>query len=246
MIRPILEVCVSSTETGAMAVEWGADRLELCNALQLGGLTPQLSMLKTLRKTNAPIGVLVRCRPGHFVYTRSEKDLMLDQATSFLDAGADFLALGGLTETHHLDEDFLDQVGRHLETKKLVFHRAFDFVIDPLEATTDLADRGFLRILTSGENALRADPIGQLKDLVTQAANRIGILPCGGIRAHNASNILKETGATELHASCLKKTEHPQNGMGHLELLDKTALVALRMEMDFALPQTRKSTLSNL
>ncbi len=242
MIRPILEVCISSPETGALAVELGADRLELCAALQLGGITPHLSLLKYLRQTGVPLGVLIRCRPGHFVYSNLEKELMLDQASGFFDAGADFLVMGALTESNHLDCEFLDQIDNQFDTQKVVFHRAFDRVTNPFEAIDELAARGFQRILTSGENAFKVNPIAQLKALVIHAAQRIGILPGGGIRAQNGALILNETGATELHASCLIKNDLTQKGFGSLERLDKDALLALRKGMDSAYICAEKGT----
>ena len=244
MTRPILEVCVSSPDNGVLAVELGADRLELCAALQLGGITPHISLLNFLKKTGVPLGVLIRCRPGHFIYTNSEKELMLDQASGFFDAGADFLVMGGLTETKNLDCDFLDRLGKQFDTRKLVFHRAFDQVPNPFEAIDELAARGFLRILTNGQGDRVADPFKRLKDLVNKAQSRIGILPAGGIRAYNGSMILGKSGAKELHTSCLMEFEYLEIGFGYVEQLDANALKELRHSVDFPHPRGWKMATS--
>ena len=232
MIRPLLEVCVSSPESGWLAAEHGADRLELCSVLQVGGVTPHLSMLRELRDTRIPLAVLIRCRPGNFVYSPKEKVRMIAQAEEFLALGADFVVAGALGPDGALDLDFVDTISRRVECSRLVFHRAFDSLTDPFCALDALVNRGWARILSSGQKATALEGADRLKALVEKGAGRIAILPGGGIRATNAANILKRTGTGELHASCLLVPENMPPGFGSAESLDVQALKDLRRVMD--------------
>ena len=94
MTRPLLEVCVSSVESGMLAAEHGADRLEVCSVLSVGGVTPHPFVVKDLKKARLPLAVLVRPRPGLFLYGNHDKELILAQASDFLELGADFVVLG--------------------------------------------------------------------------------------------------------------------------------------------------------
>ena len=232
MTRPLLEVCVSSPESGWLAAETGADRLELCSVLQVGGVTPHSSLLKELHGTGLPLAVLIRCRPGDFVYSPPEISRMLIQAEEFLEAGADFVVVGALGPDGGLDWDFLDRISRRLQPSRLVFHRAFDSLTDPFCALDALIDRGFARILTSGQGNTAWEGADRLKTLAEKAKDRISILPGGGIRAANAAGILGRTGLNELHASCLLTQNKNAAGFGVAEQLDIDALVALREAMD--------------
>jgi len=234
MTKPLLEVCVSSAESGWLAAQNGADRLELCSVLQVGGVTPHSSLLSELRETKLPLAVLIRCRPGDFVFSPKEKFRMISQAEGFLAAGADFVVLGALQSDGTLDHDFLDQLSKRLDPSKFVFHRAFDSLADPFCAIDVLASHGWARILTSGQKATALEGSDRLKALEEKGAGRIEILPGGGIRASNATEILIRTGVGQLHASCLLSPENTAKTFGSAELLDVVALQELRRAMDRA------------
>lgn len=240
MTRPLLEVCVSSAESGWLAAENGADRLELCSVLQVGGVTPHPTLLKELRGTRLPLAVLVRCRPGDFVYSSHEQLRMIAQAEEFLELGADFVVVGALKAEEvgsqvgdqTLDLDFLDQFTKRFDPSRLVFHRAFDSLRDPFCALDALVSREWARVLSSGQQTTALEGAGRLKALSEKGGWQITILPGGGIRATNAADILKQTGLKQLHASCLAAPETTAPGFGSREMLDVTALRALRGAMD--------------
>lgn len=199
--RPILlEVCVQSSADCAAAQRAGADRVELCQALDVGGLTPsQGAIAASLESTDLPLIVLVRPRPGDFVYTQSEIDTVARDLEFLATTQAQGAAIGALTPTGDLDRQALQtwtQAAAHLD---LVFHRAFDSTAAPLETLDALAAQGFRRILTSGGASTAAEGCQELAAYIRAAGERIEILPAGTIRPNNLSEILQRTRATQAH-----------------------------------------------
>lgn len=199
--RVTLEVPVTTPDDARAAERGGADRLELCSALEVGGLTPTVGLLKAVKAAvRLPMWCLVRCRPGGFIYSPEELLAMLTDTRLLLDAGADGVVVGCLTPDFAIDTEacyrFLSIAGR-----KLAFHRAFDLVRDPEVALEGLIRLGFRRVLTSGGVPTAITGSGRLRTLVAQAADRITILAGGGIRPHNVVELLHATGCDEVHAS---------------------------------------------
>ncbi|MDX1932095.1 MAG: copper homeostasis protein CutC [Capsulimonadales bacterium] len=196
-------VCQSVADAGN-AREGGADRIELCSALALGGLTPTVGLLTAVRNAvPLPIMAMIRPRPGGFVYSSDELDQMATDARLLRENGADGLVFGCLTESRTLDVDACRRLRDLAGDGETVFHRAFDGVLDPIAALERLIELGITRLLTSGSKPTAAEGIPLLRTLVERAADRIEILPGGGIRAHNARLILEATGATQLHLAPL-------------------------------------------
>lgn len=233
MKRPLLEVCVSSVEAGFLAAENGADRLEVCSALAVGGVTPHPLVFEHLRPTGLPLAVLIRPRPGHFLYDPREKDLIVEQARDFLDRRADFVVVGFVGPSGRIDLDLLDRLLKFAPPEKLVFHRAFDHARDWSAALGALMDRSVRRVLTSGGTSSALDGIPRLAELVQMAADRIEILPGGGIRSNNARAVIIGTGASQAHSSCLPAKSMGQGGaMGSSERVDVNEVKALRRVLD--------------
>lgn len=208
MRKLTLEVCTATLSDAIAAVNGGADRLELNSALELGGLTPSPGcFLKIREHTSVPLCVLIRPRPGGFHYSGDEFRTMLSEAKWFLAHGADAIVFGFLLADGSVDgarcREFVQTVG----TAKSVFHRAFDLVPEPKTALETLVQLGFQRVMTSGQQSATPAGVALIRDLVRQSANRLEILPAGGITQDNVAEIVRMTGCDQIHAS-LRSDRH--------------------------------------
>ena len=198
----MLEVCVDSIQAAIIAEKGGANRIELCSALDLGGVTPSGPFISAVRRLiKLPLIVLVRSRAGDFFYEDIDCDLMVEEAKQAIDLGADGIAVGGLVASMDLDLTFLHSIVNALPKCQLVMHRAFDQVCEPLVALESLVELGFSRILTSGGPEMAIDGVVELHRLCRCAHGRIEILPAGGVGPANALEILTKSGADQLHGS---------------------------------------------
>ena len=146
-----LEVCIDSLASARAAIAGGADRLELCSALSVGGLTPFSDLLGQIRKeSHIEIRCMIRPRPGDFLYTQEEIQLMLLQISRLREMGADGFVVGCLNEDGYLDEQVLKQLIAAAQGKKLTLHRAIDVSGEPVKTYQTAAQLGFDTVLTSG------------------------------------------------------------------------------------------------
>lgn len=199
---PLLEVCVESFSDAMRAAEAGADRIEYCSALALGGLTPTSGALARLKDIAAPCMVMIRPRSGGFYYDADELAIMKHEIALARDAGATGVVFGACDRGGALDVPTLCDLMAECEGLQTTLHRVFDEVPDQLHALEQAIEIGFDRILTSGGQPDARSGADQIADLIKQAAGRIAILPGAGVNASNAVEILDVTGAAELHASC--------------------------------------------
>jgi copper homeostasis protein len=217
----MLEVCVDRLEAVRQAIDAGAQRIELSENLSVGGVTPSMDLLKATRaELSEALIVLVRCREGNFQYTPDELDRMLEEAREAIRLGADGVAVGACCADGSLDWDFLARVQRVVfqlsEAAELVVHRVFDRVPDPIPSIERLIELRYDRILTSG-GALHA--VDALRKWNLAAANRLEILPAGGIHSLNAQRVLQETHCRQLHGSFTKRPEQAsESRLLHLPL----------------------------
>ena len=183
--RHILEICASSLQSVQAAVDGGAQRVELCSALDEGGVTPSLGFIREARKNKTlKIHVLIRPRRGDFLYNESEIACMEQDIVMAKSCGADGIVIGALTADGLIDKEVCKRLINAAGNMNITFHRAFDLCQNPYKALDDIIRLGFNRILTSG-----------------RSGNTLTILPGGGVSPDNARYLLEETGATELHAS---------------------------------------------
>ncbi len=149
-----LEIAVTSPAGAVTARDGGADRVELCVGLELGGLTPSQALVETTHETGIPAHALVRCRPGGFVHDRDEVSLMEREVRTVLRSGAAGVVVGALRADRTLDVDalrrFVDAARAVSAVAEVTLHRAVDHAADPVAAVALLADLGFTRVLTSG------------------------------------------------------------------------------------------------
>lgn len=201
-----VEICVDGPEGLAAAIDGGADRIELCSALSLGGLTPSPGLMRIAAKAAIPVYTMIRPREGDFVYSPAELDQMRRDIDAAQEAGLAGVVLGACEPHGGLDAEALHQLRRHAGGLGATLHRAFDAAPDPLLAIDLAASLGFERILSAGGVGPVPDALPRLADYVRHAGARISIMPGGGVRASNAAAILAETGAREIHASCRTAT----------------------------------------
>lgn len=199
---PILEVCTGSLQSVINAVKGGAQRIELCSALSLDGLTPSLGLIKTVRTLfpELTIHVLIRVREGDFCYTEEEVKAMETDIKAVLPY-ADAIVCGALNTDGDIDIATTHRLIDACEGKPFTFHRAFDVCRNPLKALDELAALHCTRVLTSGQATTAEAGIPALKEYVKHTEGRMTILPGGGVTPLNAKKILAETGATEIHGS---------------------------------------------
>jgi copper homeostasis protein len=204
----LLETIVSSLDDARAAAAGGADRFELCSALALGGLTPSLGTLALIKASLAvPVMFMVRPREGGMAYTDGEAAVMERDAELALEARADGLVFGFLTEVGDVDvprcREFLRRCERAAgsRARQWVFHRAFDVTRDPHTALERLVDLGFTRVLTSGRAARAVEGLDEIRRTREQAAGRIEVLPGGGIRLETVAEVVEKTGVEQVHLS---------------------------------------------
>lgn len=203
MGEPItVEVCVE-TVAGALAAEAaGADRLELCAGLALGGLTPGPGLLaEVLARVSIPVVVLCRPRRGDFTYDRDEGAALLRDVDAARAAGAAGVAVGVLTSSAEVDAAATGALVERAGPLDVCFHRAFDQVPDADAALETLVDLGVARVLTSGGEDDVVQGLDRLAHLAARAGERISILPGGGVTEHNAAALVRTTRVRELHLS---------------------------------------------
>lgn len=205
----MLEVCVEDVDGLWTAVEGGADRIELCSGLSLGGITPSAALVSAAAQAPIPVLVLIRPRAGDFIYSAREQALIAEEIRSVMSAGLAGIVIGASRRDSSLDTQLLEQqiniareaAGRRGTSVSLTLHRAFDLCPDPLDALESAISLGFHRILTSGGAVSAMSGRATLGTLVKQARGRIKILAGSGVNAGNVHEILA-TGVDEVHASC--------------------------------------------
>jgi copper homeostasis protein len=196
----LVEVCVGSAADVAVAAAAGADRVELCSAMELGGLTPSLGLVETvLAMCSVPVVVMLRPRAGGFRYDRHEFAAMLRDAERLLEAGAAGIVFGVLDSARRIDVARARELVACAGPRDTVFHRAFDFVPDWRAALEALIDVGCTRVLTSGGAATAIAGAATLREMIEHAARRIEILPGGGVSAANVAELVRLTGCTQVH-----------------------------------------------
>ena len=204
----ILEVCANSYESAINAENGGAHRIELCENLSVGGLTPNFELAKkVINELNIPVFILIRPRDGDFNYSNEEFKKIKKDIILFKDLGCKGIVSGILTKDKNIDikkTKELIELSRPLE---FTFHRAFDEVNNPKEALNQLVELKADRILTSGQEKTAIEGIEMIKKLAVLSKNKIKIMPGSGI---NSANIIEFTklDINEIHGSFSKKEEN--------------------------------------
>lgn len=209
-----VELAVQDVAGVRIAQAVGVDRVELCTALALGGLTPSVALVERAVASAVPVHVLVRPRAGGFDYDADERALIVADARAAMAAGAAGVVVGGtvagtaLGDSRHgaggwaVDEALLRAV---LDVAgEVTFHRGFDVLADPERALEQLAALGVRRVLTTGGGARAVDSLPALARLQQLAGGRLEIMAGGGVGPENVAQVAA-TGVAAVHASAKRR-----------------------------------------
>lgn len=225
----IVEICANSFESAKAAQLAGANRIELCTELSVGGLTPSHGLIeKVISELNIPTHVLIRPRSGNFTYSEEEFDVMLRDIAFCKKLGCAGIVSGFLTLETAIDFEKTKQLVAASEGMEFTFHRAFDWVENPVEELQKLIDLKVNRLLTSGQKPTAIEGISLLKELQNLSKEKIEIMPGGGINLENALKF-KEAGFKSIHLSATTKKQvllqKPKVSM-HSEVFFEEGIVA--------------------
>jgi copper homeostasis protein len=200
----LLEVCVDNVHGLAAALAGGADRIELCAALDVGGLTPSAGLMRAAAASPVPVVAMIRPRAGDFLYDAAECAVMLADIDAVHAAGLHGVVLGASRIDGRLDHRTLQTLLAHARQRGLTctLHRAFDLCPDLAEATRTAVGLGFERILTSGGAPTAGEGIDQLARCFAQAAGALVVMPGAGINADTIAALRTRLPLTDVHASC--------------------------------------------
>lgn len=207
MSEYLLECCVDSVESAMAAEEGGADRLELCAALVIGGVSPSIALFEQVKECcRLPVRVLLRPRFGDFLYTDHEFRIIRREVELFREAGAAGVVIGCLTADGSLHRERMKELIEAAGGMKVTLHRAFDVCADPEKAYEQAWELGIDTILTSGQESdcLKGMPL--LKRLCKLQKNRNGpqIMAGSGVTPDVIRRFLAGTDITAYHLSAKK------------------------------------------
>ncbi|PXA99180.1 copper homeostasis protein CutC [Nostoc sp. 3335mG] len=198
----LLEICVDSAAGIAAAIEGGADRIELCGTLELGGLTPSPGLMALAANIGRPVRAMIRPRAGDFVFDPEDLDTMRGDIATARHHGLEGVVLGASLPDGRLDLGLLARLAEAAEGMKRTLHRAFDLVPDIDEAVEQAIALGFDTILTSGRAGAAPDGLADLQRVYRAAAGRIVIMAGAGINSSNVRDLLGTAPLGAIHGSC--------------------------------------------
>ena len=195
----LVEVCANSLESALNAEKAGADRIELCSELGVGGVTPSVGLITLVKKElNIPVHVLIRPRGGHFTYSDAEFEVMKADILACKELGVEGIVSGILMDDFSVYMERTQALVDLAKPMHFTFHRAFDWVAEPLEAIKQLEDLGVQTILTSGGETSAEKGVNHLD--AWQKQTSLTIMAGGGVSPKNASKF-KDIGLRAIHCS---------------------------------------------
>jgi copper homeostasis protein len=201
MPRILLEVCVDSPAGFKAAVEGGADRIELCSSLSVGGLTPSPGFMAFAGKAARPSRAMIRPRVGSYVFSEDETDMMRRDIDAARAAGLAGVVIGANLVSGQLDEKTTARLAKHAAGLEMTLHRSVDLMPHPMEAVDVAIGLGFRTILTSGGQLKAPDGAEIVAAMVMQAGDRLEILGGSGLNPGNVVSFIKKTGVSAVHGS---------------------------------------------
>lgn len=208
----IIEVNAESYQDCMAGYYGGADRVVLCSALNMGGLTPSIAtLIKVKKEMDIEINCLVRPRFAGFSYDECDREIMLLDAKYLLDEGCDGIVFGYLDRKSNIDKEATKEMVEliHSYNAKAIFHRAFDVCDCPYRAIQDLIDCGVDRVMTSGHQVTAPKGKEMIKDLVEKYEDKIEIIACKGIDFSNAQDIIDYTHVKQISTDCTGYMKDP-------------------------------------
>ena len=224
----VIEICCSSISSVKNAINYGANRIELCQDLLNDGITPSERLLNSAIKISTkPINVLIRPRIGDFFYNSEEIKLIEYEIKQIKSLPINGIVIGILNRENDLPINVLKKLVQIIKPLDLTFHRAFDIVNNPIKSMNKLIEIGFDRILTSGQSNTAEKGLKMLLELKEKANGKISIMPGGGINENNCHIFLKN-GFNEIHLSAKKKKkENKIEPIADPEIIKKVVLSSL-------------------
>ncbi|WP_108114980.1 copper homeostasis protein CutC [Kordia periserrulae] len=220
-----LEICANSYQSAIQAETAGAQRVELCSELAVGGITPSFGLLKKVMNTlSIPVHVLIRPRSGDFTYSDAEFDIMKTNIELCKELGCAGIVSGVLHDDFTIDLKRTQELIQLSKPLSFTFHRAFDWTPNPKKAIKEIISLNVNRVLTSGQAIAAEKGITLLKELKEIANNNLIVMPGGGINPENAM-LFKEHGFTEIHCSATQSHQMiptPKISMNSQKLLSDT------------------------
>ncbi|HXL21538.1 MAG TPA: copper homeostasis protein CutC [Candidatus Dormibacteraeota bacterium] len=199
--RYLLEISAESVEAAVAAKRSGADRIELCSELAVGGLTPSAElMMGTRAEVQIPVFAMIRPRAGDFVYSEAEYASMRASIKLAKQLQLDGVVLGILTPERRVDVHRTRELVDMARGMEVTFHRAIDKTADLLEAVEDVAQTGASRILTSGGRETALAGAEKIAEMISRTRGRVVILAGAGINPGNVAEVARKTGAREFHS----------------------------------------------
>ncbi|RKR76221.1 copper homeostasis protein CutC [Frondihabitans australicus] len=200
-----LEIAVGSPAGALTALEGGADRVELCVGLELGGLTPSQGLLEATVEIGLPVHALIRPRPGDFVFSPSEVDVMEREVRAAVASGAAGVVVGALRPDGTLDPIALERLVEAAGGRDVTLHRAIDQAQDPIVAASQLHGLGITRVLTSGGASRAGDGLATLARIV-EVAGPVEVMAGGGVDVSDVP-ALRGLGVDAVHLSAKRTAE---------------------------------------
>ncbi len=205
-VQPQLEICAETPQACLAAFEGGAHRIEICSALQTGGVTPSHGLIRAAIEAGhgLPVYVLLRPRPGDFVYSDAEFNIICADMEHAAALGASGFVTATMTPEFKVDQGRMRDLVRLAGNKEVTFHRAFDQTSNLSDALEQIIDVGCGRLLTSGGKPTASEGMNTIAKLSKQAANRIRIAAGGGITSEVAA-AMRRVADVDLHVSLRRK-----------------------------------------
>lgn len=212
-----IEICAGSLSSAVTAQNGGANRIELCTALEVGGLTPSAAViLETRKRLTIGVHVLIRPRAGDFVYSDDEWLMIQNDIIFCRDNGCDGVVVGCLNNEGTFDLGKMEKMADLAYPMDIICHRAFDRTNNAEIALQQLIDLKYQRVLTSGQAASAPEGKNKLKELVALAENKIEIMPGSGVQVSNLKDLIEYTQARHFHLTAKKsiKSNFKSNDTG--------------------------------
>lgn len=196
----IKEVPVDSLAEALKAKAQGANRIELCNNLHVGGTTPSYGTINVCKKLlEIPLMVMIRPRGGNFVYTNQEIKVMLEDINICKNIGVNGIVTGVLGKNNQVDIKVLKILINEAKPLEVTFHKAIDEATDPLLALRQLIELGVERVLTSGRAVTAQEGSTLMNIMIEKAAGDIIVMPSGQISQENFQEIHELIPGCEYH-----------------------------------------------
>ena len=206
----LFELCAETMQAAQAAESGGANRIELCSQLSIGGVTPSQELISAvIRELSIPVHILIRPRGGDFVYSPAEFDQMRRQIEQVKQAGAAGIAVGVLLPDGSVDAERSRQLVSLARPLSVTFHRAFDETSNLTDALDSVIQTGADCLLTSGGAPDVLAGAASIARLRRQAADRLEIMAGGGLRLAILADVVRLTGVSYLHGSLTRRNVAP-------------------------------------